>query len=140
MGMRRPATFTSGLAHKVSILGRYLSSQPRAKTSITIMRALQSGHGQGSTGGVSGVISGGFCASAARRLDTEECPGRCHVSDAVGASKDAVVAEAMAQTELARAARAPTYLLIFNRGRTRSPRPTTKGGAVIGEKCYDQMV
>jgi hypothetical protein len=62
-------TLTGGLAHDVSILlgvGRDLGSQPRAKTSITIMRAPQCGHGQGSTRGVSGVLlSGCFCGSAA---------------------------------------------------------------------------
>jgi hypothetical protein len=55
-------------AHDVSILpggGRHLGSQPRAKTSITIMRAPQCGHGQRSTRGASGVISGCFCASTA---------------------------------------------------------------------------
>jgi hypothetical protein len=44
------ATLTGGLAHDVSILlgvGRHLGSQPRAKTSITIMRAPQRGHGRG---------------------------------------------------------------------------------------------
>ena len=62
------ATLTDGLAHEVSILlgvGRHLGSQPRANTSMTIMRAPQRGHGQGSTRGVSGVISGWFCASTA---------------------------------------------------------------------------
>ena len=62
------ATLTGGLAHDVSILlgvGRHLGSQPRAKTSITIMRAPQCGHGQRSTRGASGVISGCFCASTA---------------------------------------------------------------------------
>src|SRR5262252_215109 len=41
------ATLTGGLAHDVSILpgvGRHFGSQPRAKTSITIMRAPQCGH------------------------------------------------------------------------------------------------
>ena len=46
-------------------VGRHLGSQSRAKTSITNMRAPQRGHGQGSTRGVSGVISGWFCASMA---------------------------------------------------------------------------
>jgi hypothetical protein len=62
------AALTGGLAHDASILpgvGRHLGSQPRAKTSITIMRAPQCGHGQGSTRGVSGVLSGGSCGSAA---------------------------------------------------------------------------
>jgi hypothetical protein len=62
------ATLTGGLAHDVSNLlgvGRHLGWQPRAKTSITIMRAPQCGHGLGSTGGVSGVLSGGCCASTA---------------------------------------------------------------------------
>ena len=48
------ATLTGGLAHDVSILlgvGRHRGSQPRAKTSITIMRAPQCGHGQRSTRG-----------------------------------------------------------------------------------------
>src|SRR5262252_2578300 len=62
------ATLTGGLAHDVSILpgvGRHLGSQPRAKTSITIMRAPQCGHGLGSTDGASGVLSGCFCGSTA---------------------------------------------------------------------------
>src|ERR1700726_3638081 len=62
------ATSTGGLAHDVSILlgvGRHLGSQPRANTSMTIMRAPQRGHGQGSTRGLSGATSGCFCGSAA---------------------------------------------------------------------------
>ena len=62
------ATLTGGLAHDVSILlgvGRHLGSQPRAKTSITIMRAPQCGHGQGSRRGASGAISDCCCGSAA---------------------------------------------------------------------------
>jgi hypothetical protein len=62
------ATLTRELAHDVSILlgvGRHFGSQPRAKTSITIMRAPQCGHGLGSTRGASGVLSGCFCGSAA---------------------------------------------------------------------------
>jgi hypothetical protein len=57
------ATLTVGLSHDVSILlgiGRHLGSQPRANTSITIMRAPQRGHGQGSTRRASSVISGCF--------------------------------------------------------------------------------
>src|SRR6267378_3520516 len=56
------------LAHDVLILpglGRHLGSRPRANTSMTIMRAPQQGHGDGSTRGVSGATSGCFCASAA---------------------------------------------------------------------------
>ena len=56
------------LAHDVSTLpgvGRHLGSRPRANTSMTIMRAPQQGHGDGSTRGVSGATSGCFCASAA---------------------------------------------------------------------------
>ena len=43
------ATLTVGLGHDVSTLlgfGRHLGSQPRANTSITIMRAPQRGHGK----------------------------------------------------------------------------------------------
>jgi hypothetical protein len=43
----KAATLTEGLAHDESILigvGRHLGSQSRAKTSMTIMRAPQSGH------------------------------------------------------------------------------------------------
>src|SRR5229473_1982884 len=61
------ATLTVGLSHDVSTLlgiGRHLGSQPRANTSITIMRAPQRGHGQGSTRRASSVISGCFCGSA----------------------------------------------------------------------------
>ena len=46
-------------------VGRHLGSQPRAKTSMTIMRAPQRGHGHGSTRGASGAISDGCCGSAA---------------------------------------------------------------------------
>src|SRR6266576_924919 len=56
------------LAHDVSTLpgvGRHLGSQPRANTSMTIMRAPQQGHGEGSTRGASGATSGCFCASTA---------------------------------------------------------------------------
>ena len=55
-------------AHDVSNLsgvGRQLGSQPRAKTSMTIMRAPQRGHGQGATRDASGVVSGCCCGSAA---------------------------------------------------------------------------
>src|SRR6516164_8004294 len=65
---KQAATLTGGLAHDVSILlgvGRHLGSQPRANTSMTIMRAPQREHGQGSTRGASGATSGGFCGSAA---------------------------------------------------------------------------
>ena len=61
------ATLTVGLGHDVSTvlgIGRQLGSQPRANISITIMRAPQRGHGQGSTRRASGVISGCFCGSA----------------------------------------------------------------------------
>src|SRR5467141_4756595 len=60
-------TLTVGLSHDVSTLlgiGRHLGSQPRANTSITIMRAPQRGHGQGSTRGVSVAIYGCSCGSA----------------------------------------------------------------------------
>ena len=62
------ATLKGGLAHDESILlgiGRHLGSQPRANTSITIIRPPQRGQGQGSTRGVSAAISGGSCGSAA---------------------------------------------------------------------------
>src|SRR6202049_5332842 len=61
-------TITGCVAHEVSILpgaGRQLGWQPRANTSMTIMRAPQRGHGQGSTRGLSGATSGCFCGSAA---------------------------------------------------------------------------
>lgn len=64
----KAATLTAGLTHDVSMLlgvGRHLGSQPRAITSITIIRAPQRGHGRGSTRGASGAISGCFCGSAA---------------------------------------------------------------------------
>src|SRR5467141_3525387 len=62
------ATLKGGLAHDVSILldiGRHFGSQPRANTSITIMRPPQRTQGQGSTRGVSVAISGCSCGSAA---------------------------------------------------------------------------
>jgi hypothetical protein len=49
-------TIRGGLGHDVSILlgvGRQLGSQPRANTSMMIMRAPQREHGQGSTRGAS---------------------------------------------------------------------------------------
>ena len=64
----KAATLIVGVTHEVSILlggGRHLGSQPGAITSITIMQAPQHGHGQGSTRGASGAISGRFCGSAA---------------------------------------------------------------------------
>jgi hypothetical protein len=60
-GREKAATLAGGLAHDVSILfgvGRHFGSQPRAKVSMTIMRAPQHGHGQGSTRSVSGATSG----------------------------------------------------------------------------------
>jgi len=59
----KAAALTGGLGHDVSLavgVGRHLGSQPRAKTSMTIMRAPQRGHGQRSARGASGVASGGF--------------------------------------------------------------------------------
>jgi hypothetical protein len=61
-------TITGCLAHEVSTLvgvGRHLGSEPRANTSMTIMRAPQREHGQGSIRGASGATSGCFCGSAA---------------------------------------------------------------------------
>src|SRR5207244_13080736 len=61
------AMLTGGLAHDVSILisvGRQLGWQPGAKVSMTIMRAPQHGHGQGSTRSVSDATSGCCCGSA----------------------------------------------------------------------------
>jgi hypothetical protein len=54
--------------HDVSNLlgaGRHLGSLPDANTSMTIMRAPQRGHGQGSTRGASGALSDCGCGSAA---------------------------------------------------------------------------
>src|SRR5258707_13019095 len=66
----KAATSTEGLTHDVSILlgvGRHLGSQPRANTSMTIMRAPQRGQGQGRTRGESGATAGGICGAAAVR-------------------------------------------------------------------------
>ncbi len=57
----KAAALNDGLAHDVSIVlgvGRHLGSHPRAKTSMTIMRAPQRGHGERSASGASGVTSG----------------------------------------------------------------------------------
>src|SRR6201994_5132259 len=65
---RKTARVTRGVGHDVSILigvGRQLGAQPRAKVSITIMRAPQRGHGHGSTRGASGATSGSCWGSAA---------------------------------------------------------------------------
>src|SRR5436190_1321414 len=64
----KTARLTRGVGHDVSILfgvGRHFGSQPRAKVSMTIMRAPQHGHGQGSTRSVSGATSGCCWGSAA---------------------------------------------------------------------------
>src|SRR6516225_9225607 len=91
---RKVATLTVGLSHDVSTvlgIGRQLGSRPRANTSITIMRAPQRGHGQGSTCRASGVISGCSCGSevgtiwsSARAVD---------VLSAVGVGKEPIVAD-----------------------------------------------
>src|SRR6516164_3459572 len=65
---RKAALLAGSLAHDVSILisvGRQLGWQPRAKVSMTIMRAPQHGHGYGSTRAVSGATSGCGWGSAA---------------------------------------------------------------------------
>jgi ribosomal protein L2 len=65
---RKVASLAGRLAHDVSILfgvGRHFGSQPGAKVSMTIMRAPQHGHGQGSTRSVSGATSGSCWGSAA---------------------------------------------------------------------------
>src|SRR6202008_3152870 len=67
-GTGKAATVTTGLVHDESILlgvGRHCGSQPGAKVSMTIMRAPQRGHGQGSTRSVSGATSGSCWGSAA---------------------------------------------------------------------------
>ena len=67
-GRKKAAALAGGLAHDVSILfgvGRQFGSQPGAKVSMTIMRAPQRGHGQGSTRSVSGATSGCCWGSAA---------------------------------------------------------------------------
>jgi hypothetical protein len=66
----KAATLIGGLAHDVSILlgvGRQLGSQPRANTSITIMRAPQRGRGQGSTRGASPACGSLMCQTSAAR-------------------------------------------------------------------------
>jgi len=65
---RKTARVRRGVGHDVSILigvGRQLGVQPRAKVSMTIMRAPQRGHGHGSTRGASGATSGSCWGSAA---------------------------------------------------------------------------
>ena len=65
---RKAASLAECLAHDVSILfgvGRHFGSQPGAKVSMTIMRAPQHGHGQGSTRSVSEAPSGSCLGSAA---------------------------------------------------------------------------
>ena len=68
------------MGHDVSNLlgaGRHLGSLPDANTSITIMRAPQRGHGQGSTRGASGVISGCCCGSAAGGATSRKARCQC---------------------------------------------------------------
>src|ERR1700747_3641882 len=64
---RKAASLAGRLAHGLSILfgvGRQFGSQPRSKVSMTIIRAPQHGHGQGSTRSVSGATSGSCWGSA----------------------------------------------------------------------------
>ena len=94
-GNGKVATLTGGLAHDVSILlgaARHFGSQPRAKTSITIMRAPQCGHGQRSA---SGRDIRRLLRVGGRRSDAEECAGRRDALSAVGAGQEPVVANAM---------------------------------------------
>ena len=70
----RAASIPSG-SHDVSILidvgagvGRYRGSQPRAKTSMIIMRAPQRGQMQGGTRGSSGVAACSSSASTTRGI------------------------------------------------------------------------
>jgi hypothetical protein len=94
----KAATSTGGLAHDVSILigvGRQLGSQPRAKVSMTIMRAPQRGHRRGSTRGLSGATSGWLLGIGGRRGDIEECAGRHDALGAIGGGKELVVADAV---------------------------------------------
>src|SRR5580704_19431197 len=68
IGSGKVGTITNYLAHELSNpagVGRQLGSQPRANVSMTIMRAPQCGHGQGSTRGASAGLSCGFCGSPA---------------------------------------------------------------------------
>ena len=69
-------------------------SQPRAKTSMTIMRAPQRGHGQGSTRGYPAAASGALAARR-RRGDTEQFAGRGDVLGAVAVGEEPVVADAV---------------------------------------------
>ena len=106
---RRPVCETGGFAasnpsrrHDVSILigvgagvGRYVGSQPRAKTSMMIMRAPQRGQGHGSTRGSSG---GGDVVVVepdddAARSEQFACAG--DVGGTVAVGEQAVVADAV---------------------------------------------
>jgi len=65
------ATLTVGLSHDVSTLlgiGRHLGSQPRAKTSMMIMRAPQRGQVQGCARGSSGVAACSSSGSTTRGI------------------------------------------------------------------------
>src|SRR5438046_5494602 len=84
-------------SHDVSILidvgagvGRYRGSQPRAKTSMIIMRAPQRGQVQGGTRGSSGV------AVCSRLNDaghgTEQLAGAGDVSGTIAVGEEAIVA------------------------------------------------
>src|SRR5271166_4103930 len=93
----KAAALGGGLAHDVSNLpgvGRHLGSQPAANTSITIMRPPQRGHGQGSTRGASGAISGCWCGSAAGGATSRNARGG-DVLGAVGVGEEPVVADAV---------------------------------------------
>src|SRR3954466_13187205 len=91
-------THRKSLAHDVSILagaGRHLGSQPRANTSMTIMRAPQQGHGDGSTRGLSGATSGCFCASAAGATTPSSAGAVAMLSARLADAKSPVVADAV---------------------------------------------
>jgi hypothetical protein len=99
-GREKAATFVGGLAHDVSLLfgvGGHFGSQPRAKVSMTIMRALQHEHARGSPRSVSGATSGCCWGSAAggATLRLRSARAIAMLAARLAEGKDPVVADAM---------------------------------------------
>jgi hypothetical protein len=75
--------------------GRYIGSQPRSKTSMTIIRPPQWGQGQGRTRGSSGAAA--FCSSCSTTGggSTEQLACACDVSGTLAAGEQTVMANAV---------------------------------------------
>ena len=111
-------------------VGRCFGSQPRAKTSMTIMRPPQHGQGQGSTRGSSGSAACCLLGLDDARAAREQLAGAGDVGGTVAVGEQAIVADAVealgqhvhqeAADELVRAS-----VIVFQRSGPRCGSPST---------------